>query len=157
MTTLPEILCSVCGRNSIPAPPGTTPRTRFVCRECCPQPAFSEPPEDVTLDVRAEAGAHATQGTPEPLEEEPDALLWTATSAEAEACLLFAMLGRNGDTPESLRKLIAVPPRIEAVLRTYARQHPETQEWIERALGFRAAVLAEFVRLVRERANSRQS
>jgi len=62
--------------------------------------------------------------------------------------MLLALLGRNGDTPESLRKLIAVPPRIEAALRGYAAANLEERELIERGLKFRAEVLVEFERLV---------
>jgi hypothetical protein len=30
-----ELVCCVCGVNQIQAPAGSTPRTRFWCRECC--------------------------------------------------------------------------------------------------------------------------
>jgi hypothetical protein len=30
-----ELACSICGGNAIPAPPGSTKRTRFSCRWCC--------------------------------------------------------------------------------------------------------------------------
>jgi len=62
--------------------------------------------------------------------------------------MLFALVGRNGDTLKSLRKLIAVPPRIETALRAYAAATPEARELIERALRFRADVLLEFERLI---------
>jgi hypothetical protein len=41
-------------------------------------------------------------------------------SAREEARSLYLMLGQDGNTAESLRELIAVPQRIERVLRAYA-------------------------------------
>jgi hypothetical protein len=46
---------------------------------------------------------------------------------------------------EELRELIAVP-RIERVLRAYARAHVEVANWIEACLKFRKAVAEEFER-----------
>ena len=47
-----------------------------------------------------------------------------------------------------LRELIAVPPRIERVLRAYAKAHVEDAHWIEACLKFRKAVAEEFERLL---------
>ena len=50
-------------------------------------------------------------------------------SAKNEARLLFAMIGRNGDTVETIRELIAVPPRTERLLKAYAEQNPIWSRW----------------------------
>lgn len=50
-------------------------------------------------------------------------------SPSAKARGLYQMLGA-GSTIEELRELIAVPPRIERVLGTYARMHAEDAHWI---------------------------
>jgi len=73
-----------------------------------------------------------------------------AVGARAEARGLFRMLGHDGNTVEDLRELIAVPPRIERVLRAYAWAHAEDARWIEASLNFRLAVAREFERLLRE-------
>ena len=70
--------------------------------------------------------------------------LGCTASPRQEARALFAMIGRNGDTVESIRELIAVPPRIEHLLRLYLRQHPEDSDGVERALEFRRRVSEEF-------------
>ena len=44
--------------------------------------------------------------------------LWSCGDAKQEARQLASMLGKNGDTVESLRELIAVTPQTEALLRT---------------------------------------
>lgn len=46
-------------------------------------------------------------------------------SAKAEAWALLPLIGKNGDTVETLRALIAIPPRFERALRAYAERHPE--------------------------------
>ena len=54
---------------------------------------------------------------------------------------------------KSLRDAVSspeVPPEIEAVLCLYAKHHPEDALGIEKVLGFRKRVRAEFDRLVRE-------
>jgi hypothetical protein len=58
------------------------------------------------------------------------------------------MIGRNGDTVERLRELIAVPPEVEATLRNFARVNPKDAPGVERVLRFRELVLEEFDRLV---------
>jgi hypothetical protein len=71
-------------------------------------------------------------------------------SAIAEARALYRMLGHGRNTVESLRELIAVPPKIERVLLAFAWAYPEEAYGIDRTLKFRQAVLEEFERLVRE-------
>jgi hypothetical protein len=71
----------------------------------------------------------------------------TATPWE-EASDLFAGIESNGDTVESIRELIAVPPKIEEALWRYARLHPEDAQGIEQVLEFRRCVREEFERLV---------
>jgi len=73
----------------------------------------------------------------------------TATPKE-EARNLYAMMARSGDTIESIRDLIAVPPETEALLSLYAKHHPEDARGIEKVLSFRKRVWEEFDRLVRE-------
>lgn len=64
-----------------------------------------------------------------------------------EALSLFTLVGRNGDTVQSVRELIAVPPNIEAALWLYAERNPEDAQAIERVLQFRRRVAEEFERL----------
>lgn len=70
-------------------------------------------------------------------------------SAFNEAKALFRMIGAE-HTVEELRELIAVPPKIEAVLLAYAETFPEEAYFVERVLKFRVAVLEEFDHLVRD-------
>lgn len=69
--------------------------------------------------------------------------------AKREARLLFTMIGRNGDTVEKIRELIAVPPRIESVLRAYAAHSPAEGPSIEGVLRYRRKVAKEFEALLR--------
>lgn len=46
-------------------------------------------------------------------------------SARWEARALYHMLGHDGNTVESARELIAVPPKIESVPRTCTKESPE--------------------------------
>lgn len=73
---------------------------------------------------------------------------WSTQSASAEAQMLFAMVGRNGDTAESIRELIQIPAKIEAALRIYVRSFPEDAGGIEGVIEFRRQVAQEFERLV---------
>jgi len=65
-----------------------------------------------------------------------------------EARILIEMLGRNGDTVESIRELIAIS-EIEEALTLCARKHVEVTLGIERVLKFRRRVAEEFERLIR--------
>ena len=76
----------------------------------------------------------------------------TATPRQ-EARNLFAQVEKNGVTVESIRELIAVPPKIEQALRQYVRRHPEDAEAIEKVLSFRKRVREEFDRLARKSEN----
>lgn len=69
---------------------------------------------------------------------------WGTQSAKAEARMLFAMVGRDGDTLQSIRELIRVPAKIEATLRAYARRFPEDRAGIEGVIQFRRQVAEEF-------------
>ena len=55
----------------------------------------------------------------------------------------------TGFTIEQIRALIAVPQRIECVLRSYAQENTHEAYWIEGCIKFRQAVAREFERLVR--------
>jgi hypothetical protein len=72
-----------------------------------------------------------------------------AVAPREEALSLFGLIGRNGDTVESVRELIAVPTQIETALLLYAERNPEEAFGIERGLQFRRRVAEEFERLVR--------
>jgi hypothetical protein len=58
------------------------------------------------------------------------------------------MVGRNGDSVETIRELNAVPPEVEALLLAYAKRHPKDQQGIEGVLEFRRRVAQEFERFV---------
>ena len=55
-------------------------------------------------------------------------------SAIAEARALYRMIGHGRNTIESLRELIAVPPKIERVLLAFAQAYPEEAYSINRTL-----------------------
>ncbi len=63
--------------------------------------------------------------------------------------MLYNLLGRNGDSADSLRRLISVTPAEEAELRGWAAiSSPAVAVGIENALRHRNAVLAAFDRFV---------
>lgn len=66
-----------------------------------------------------------------------------------EARALFEMVGRNGDTVDSIRELIRVPPKVKAWLLEQARYSPRGRCGIEKVLRFRWRVLVEFERPLR--------
>jgi hypothetical protein len=73
--------------------------------------------------------------------------LGCTASPREEARSLFAMIGRNGDTIDSIRELIAVPSDVEQALRLYIQRHPEDAAGIERVIEFRKRVAQQFERL----------
>ena len=77
---------------------------------------------------------------------EPD--IWDARGPAFEARGLFALLGRDGNTPDGIRRLIEVPPEVEASLRAFIRLNPEEGFEIEHILSFRQKVAEEFERLL---------
>jgi hypothetical protein len=66
-----------------------------------------------------------------------------------EAKALFALLGRNGDTEESLLELIRIAPQDQALLRNCAADCLGLAAHIERALQYRLRVEKEFRALCR--------
>lgn len=92
-----------------------------------------------------------TQGDFSPAAEYSSPWLDRPVAPREEAISLFALVGRNGDTVESVRELIAVPPRMEAALLLYAERNPEDALGIERVLQFRRRVAEEFERLEERR------
>jgi hypothetical protein len=98
------IPCAVCGQSSITAPSGATPSTRFTCRECCPRPTPTEPPEGEAAEVGC--GERTTEPSEPGGLDDAGLGAWGTQSAAAEALMLYAMLGRNGYTAESIRDLI---------------------------------------------------
>ena len=75
-----------------------------------------------------------------------DDSVWGTQSPEDEARALYGLIG-HGDTESSVRELITVPAKIVGVLKAYCQAHPEDAHGIERALSFRACVLAEFEKI----------
>jgi hypothetical protein len=73
--------------------------------------------------------------------------LESTASPREEARILAAMVGKNGNSLESIRELIHVPPKMEQALRLYASRHPEDAKGIESVLRFRRRVEEEFERL----------
>lgn len=75
---------------------------------------------------------------------------------DVEARSLLKLVGRNGDTLETIRpdgqgsprELIAVPLKVEAALQAYVQVYPEEQRGIEKILKFRKRVTEEFQKLV---------
>lgn len=66
----------------------------------------------------------------------------------ADARLLFKLVGRNGDTVESICELLAVPQEVEAELWADAQAYPKERKGIEKILRFRQRVAEEFEKLV---------
>src|SRR5437667_12496527 len=79
--------------------------------------------------------------------EAPTSFALGRQCALAEAHGLYRMIHAECSVAE-LRELIAVPPRIERVLRAYAKAHAEEAHSIEACLKFRKAVAEEFERLL---------
>lgn len=69
------------------------------------------------------------------------------SSARTEAESLYPLVGKNGNTVESLFELIAIPQGVMKVLREYADSDPTEARWVESALRFRGAVGLEFEKL----------
>jgi len=79
-------------------------------------------------------------------EESEDA--WNLPSSPGEeAGRLVALVGHNGDTVETIRELIAVPPEIEKALLGFAKAYPEEAAGVHLLLEFRGKVSEEFERL----------
>jgi hypothetical protein len=76
---------------------------------------------------------------------EPD--LWDPMCPAFEAQGLFALLG-NGNTVDDIRRLIEVPPDVEASLRSFISSYPEESFEIEYMLSFRRKVAEEFERIL---------
>jgi hypothetical protein len=77
--------------------------------------------------------------------------LGCTASPREEARALFVMVGRNGDTVDSIRELITVPPGIERTLCLYLLRHPEDSDGVMRVLEFRSRVAEEFEQLATRR------
>jgi len=73
--------------------------------------------------------------------------LWDPMSPAFEAQGLFALL-ENGNTVDDIRRLIEVPPDVEASLRAFIRSYPEESFEIEYMLSFRQKVAKEFERIL---------
>ena len=69
-------------------------------------------------------------------------------SANAEAGSLFRLIGSNGQTADTVRELIAIPPRELSILQALTKSSPELSRRVEHAIEFRQQVLEEFDRLV---------
>src|SRR5215472_8055840 len=73
--------------------------------------------------------------------------LATKDDSAFEAQSLFALL-ECGETVDGIRRLIEVPPDVEATLRAFIRANPEEGFEIEQVLSFRQRVSEEFERLI---------
>ncbi len=69
-------------------------------------------------------------------------------AARSEARSLLKLIGKNGDTVETVRALIGVSPRIAAKIHAYQRAHPEDEPAFAAVLSYRQRVAEEFERLV---------
>ena len=84
-----------------------------------------------------------------------DGLGFELGDPKAEARSLLRLVGRNGDTIETVRELIGVSPRTERLLLAYGRKHPEDEPGILRILKFRQQVANEFEKLASNPAANR--
>lgn len=72
---------------------------------------------------------------------------WNFPPPRGEARALLSLLGKNGNTTESLLGLIRVTPTEGVLLRAAARSAPEMVDRIEKALAYRLRVEQEFEKL----------
>jgi|SRR5882762_7801707 len=99
-------------------------------------------------DLREEAIWQKLRAPDLPIRQK-DADSWRTGSAIAEAHMLYKLLGRNGDSAESLRRLISVTPTEEIELRDWAAcSSPRVAVGIDAMLHYRQEVLRHFDRLV---------
>lgn len=73
---------------------------------------------------------------------------WFLPAAEQEALGLLQLVGRNGDSAETIRQLIRVSPKEEEILRAFAAEHPRYAAKIEAVLQFRGEVAKLFEKLL---------
>jgi hypothetical protein len=136
-----ELVCSLCGKSSIPAPPGANGQTRFFCRDCCAEIA-QQKLEPVPADHVPEPAAVARRPAIIVPDGEPERLYGEDLPRPgSEALALSRLLRRNGTAREEIRSLISVP--TEAVEQARARRDAAAL----RAFAWRGRVLAEFDRL----------
>ena len=57
-------------------------------------------------------------------------------SAHSEAESLFRLIGSSGKTADTLRELIAIPPRELSILQSFAERSPQLSHRVERAIEF---------------------
>jgi hypothetical protein len=136
-----EILCHLCGKSSIPAPPGANGKTRFTCRICCGEISRQKPEPEPADHVPEPAEVARRPATAVP-GAEPETLYGEdLPRARTEALALFRLSRRNGTTREEIRSLISVP--AEAVEQARSRRDSPALK----AFAWRGRVLAEFDRL----------
>jgi hypothetical protein len=73
----------------------------------------------------------------------------TAIRARAEAQALFRMIGRNGETAESIRDLILVDRDSLKALLAFLEIEPKEFRWVMESLRFRDLVLEKFNQLTK--------
>ena len=106
-------------------------------------------------EVRPPKGYHRRKTLAfDPVEDEYGVFQTGDPRVEAQWLL---RLVENGETVESVRALIQVPPKIEKVLRGYAQSLPGEAFSVDRGLEFRRSVLEEFDRLARTALESTQN
>jgi len=74
--------------------------------------------------------------------------------ARSEAAALFKMIGRNGETIDSIRELIAVDRDSLKSLLGFLAVHLKEFRWVMEGLQFRDLVLEEFDRMAKRKENS---
>jgi|GEM_PF-4084256 hypothetical protein len=68
--------------------------------------------------------------------------------AKREAKFLISLIGREGETPQSIRRLIGIDEHIAEALRRFAEIRPIESVWVNQAFEFRELVLQEFDALI---------
>jgi hypothetical protein len=75
----------------------------------------------------------------------------TASAARSEAAALFRMIGRNGETVDSIRDLVRVDRDSMKALLGFLAVHPKEFRWVMEALNFRDLVLEKFDHLTKRK------
>jgi hypothetical protein len=75
----------------------------------------------------------------------------TASAARSEAAALFGMIGRNGETVDSIRDLVRVDRDSMKALLGFLAVQPKEFRWVTEALNFRDLVLEKFDHLTKRK------
>jgi hypothetical protein len=91
----------------------------------------------------------ATGATPEALEDSTFLPATQKHMAREEARGLLKLVGKNGETVDTVRDLIGIDGRLERKLLTFIERNRLDAPWVRDAMTFRAIVLEEFNRLAK--------